>query len=194
MHDDTKISSSPSLPAKRPKMSKRRRSIILGAILAVAIVGTVAGVPVGTSPNSSVRIPLPYVSVASAFAPLDSARVIPANILAATVVPVHSTVVGRENLDNHNGPFDRSVSFSVALERSKLASFEVATFKHFGWKVRQVTSGASKVVYYCEKGGSDGNFWELSATIANDSVPSLGTTGASNNALLTIRLLIESFS
>ncbi len=163
-------------------------------LLVVAIAGTLAGVPIGVSANSSVKIPQPYLSVQSAFAPLDPSRIVPKNILAATVVPMGSQVVARENLDNHNGLFDRSVSFSLPESRAQLASFELATFKHFGWKIRTQTNTATSQVYYCQKGGSDGNYWELSATITRNSVPTLGNSTSATNSLLTIRLLIESFS
>ena len=184
----------PVMPPRRHKLTPRTRNIVLGVLLVAAIVGTLAGVPIGVSADNGVKIPQTYVSVKSAFAPLDPSRTIPKNILADTVVPIGSQVVARENLDNHNSLFDRSVSFSLPESRAKLAAFELATFKHFGWRIRTQTHTATSLVYYCQKGGSDGNFWELSATITRNSVPALGNSSSVTNSLLTIRLLIESFS
>ena len=177
-----------------PRFSKRTRNLILAAIIVLATAGTLSSVPIGAQPEKAVRIPLRYTNVTKAFASLDPLGTIPKNILAATVVPSGSAVIAKENLDNQNGPFDRSVTFLDNVSKASLVSFEIAALHHFGWVLRQNTQTAGVVTYYAQKAGGDGLYWEMSAAISSTTVVALSQAGAQHHTTLTIRLLIESFS
>lgn len=181
-------------PPKRRRLSRKQRNWILGALLVAFIVGTLAGVPIGTKPRPTVRIPLPYVTVAAAFAPLDHSGVVPSNIFAATVVPRSSVVTARENLDNDNGPFDRSVTFQAPLATNNLIAFEKAALAHFGWRVSQQTHSKGVTTYYAIKAGNDGSYWEMAASIGPAAVLSLSSASAKSVSQITVRLLRQSFS
>ncbi|MDA8261722.1 MAG: hypothetical protein M0Z47_02695 [Actinomycetota bacterium] len=183
----------PRVP-KRRRLSKRQRNWILGALLVAFVVGTLAGVPIGTKPRPTVRIPLPYITVGAAFAPLDHTGVVPSNIFAATVVPRSAVVTGRENLDNDNGPFDRSVTFQVPLAANSLITFEKAALVHFGWRTSQRTYSKGVTTFYAVKAGNDGNYWEVAASIGPAAVRSLSSANAQNVSQISVRLLRQSFS
>ncbi len=179
---------------KRRRLSKRQRNWILGGLLVVFTAGTLAGIPLGTKPQPGVRIPLPYMTVAAAFAPLDHTGVVPSNILSSTVVPRSAVVTARENLDNDNGPFDRSVTFQAPLSTAALIAFEKASLAHFGWRVSQHTFAKGVTTFYAAKAGNDGSYWEVAAAIGPAAVRSLSSAGAQNVSQISVRLLRQSFS
>ena len=179
---------------REPRFSKRTRNLFLAALVVIATAGTLGSVPIGAKPEKAVRIPFSYTNVTKAFASLDPLSTIPKNILAATVVPEGSIVIAKENLDNQNGPFDRSVTFLDNFSKSSLVSFEIAALHHFGWVVRQNTQTPGLITYYAQKAGGDGLYWEMSAAIGSTTIGALSQPGARHHSTLTIRLLIESFS
>ena len=191
---ETDTHGAPAPAPKRRRLSSRQRNWILGVGLVVFIAGTLAGIPIGAKPRPGVRIPLPYVTVATAFAPLDHSGVVPSNIFAATVVPRSAVVTARENLDNDNGPFDRSVTFQVPLSTPSLIAFEKAVLAHFGWRVSQQTLSKGVTTFYAAKAGNDGSYWEVAASIGPAAVRSLSSPGARNVSQISVRLLRQSFS
>ena len=172
---------------------KRKRAYVMAGLLLIFILGTLAGIPIGRSPNKNIAISGPYVSAAAGFAPLNKIGVIPANIMAATAVPAGAQVVGRDNLDRNNGPFDREVLWSTPLGAPSLLTLERTALAHFGWTVRQTTVASRTTTIYAQKAGADGNYWDVAIGVAPESAASSAASGSTMKSRLTLRLLIQHF-
>ncbi|MDA8277216.1 MAG: hypothetical protein M0Z45_03315 [Actinomycetota bacterium] len=177
---------------KKPRLSKKARWWILGTLLVIFTLSTLAGIPLGTKAQPDVAITQPYVSIRTQMLKEDPERVVPSNIYNAAVVPSTSTLYQLENLDQGNGPFDRSVSYLSPLTTSQLDLFASSFAAHFGWRLMTFTKNGSTHSYYLQKAGQDGKVWEMLFQIAPPPA-NLTTLNSNVSSVITERLLITSF-
>ena len=176
----------------KPRLSKRARWWILGALLVIFTLSTLAGIPLGTKAHPEVAVTQPYISIQAQMLKQDPEHVVPANIYDASVVPSNSTFYQLENLDQGNGQFDRSVSYLSPLSSKQINAFAVSFANHFGWKVMTVTHSKGEDSYYLQKSGQDGNVWEMLFRISPPPA-NLTTLGSNISSVITERILITSF-
>ncbi|MDA8025005.1 MAG: hypothetical protein M0T78_00460 [Actinomycetota bacterium] len=177
---------------KKHRLSKKARWWILGTLLVVFTLSTLAGVPLGTKAQPEVAITQPYVSIRAQMIKQDPERVVPNNIYNTAVVPSNSTFYQLENLDQGNGQFDRSVSYLSPLTTSQLDLFASSFIAHFGWKLMTFTKNGSTHSYYLQKAGQDGNVWEMLFQISPPPA-NLTTLNSNISNVITERILITSF-
>ncbi len=183
----------PKNHGKKKRLSTTQRNILMGIGIVLFAISTLLAVPTSSTPATKVVIPLSYHSVLGAFTSLNHSGVVPKNILNSSVIPIDSQLIGTQNLDQGNGPYDRAVIFATPFSIDTLKSFEKAALDHFGWSLLDTTiSSSDGTTFYARKAGNDGNFWEVGATITSQKVATLSSQ--TNKTTLEVRLLLVSYS
>lgn len=179
---------------KQHRISPRTRNTLFALALIGFIFSTLMAIPIGTKPVHNLRITLANRSVFSDFVSLNRYGVVPKNILASTVTPKPAQLIGKENLDNGNGPFDRSVTYLVHRSTKVTVNFERSALLHFGWTILTVTKKTGVTTFYARKAGTDGNYWEVGATVSPSHMTTLSSQTTPTESTLSIRLLVISYS
>lgn len=191
--EDARYRPSPKRVLKnKPTLSKKAKWWILGALLVVFTLSTLAGIPLGAKAHPEVAITQPYISIQTQMLKQDPEHVVPPDIYNASVVPANSTFYQLDNLDQGNGQFDRSVSYLSPLSEKQINAFARSFASHFGWKIMTTTQSDGTDSYYLQKSGQDGNVWEMLFRI---SPPPSNLTSLNSNisSVITERILITSF-
>ena len=178
----------------RPRLSTKQRNILIAAGIVLFTVSTLLAVPTSQKPQANISIPLPYKSVGPDFASIDHSKVIPNNILEASVVPRNAQLIARDNFDQGNGTFDRAVIYASQYGKAKLITFETLSLKHFGWTVLQSTIHGTVTTLYARKAGNDGNFWEMGLTVSPTKVVTLSPSPTQTRSSIEVRLLLVNYS
>lgn len=129
-----------------------------------------------------------FVSASPALSRIGAGGVVPSDVSSTLYLPKGAEVTSTENLDNGNGPFDRSLTLSSGESARDLAVRETILLGENGWRVtasreHQVSKGQESVEVLAEHPGSDGYYWEAGVTV----VPVLRE--ANGHVNLTLRLL-----
>ncbi len=164
----------------------RKSRWIVGTItLLVMIIGTLTGLPTGGK-KQNLPINMASMSAAKYFSPVTPAGLVPNDVLAALLIPQHSTRTGWHNYDQGNGPFDRGISIMVQSNAKATRSFFTAALNDMAWRIlssQAVNNGTEILALHS---GSDGYFWEIGITIAsstsNQTLPGSSLTAVSNQS------------
>ncbi len=162
----------------------RKSRWIAGTIaLLVMTIGTLSGLPTGGK-KQNLPINMASMSAAEDFSPVTPEGLVPSDVLAALLIPQHSTRTGFHNYDQGNGPYDRGISIMVRSNANATRSFFTAALNDRAWKIlssQAVNNGTEILALHS---GSDGYFWEIGVTIASkasNSTPSGSSIAAAPN-------------
>ncbi len=166
---------------------------IVGTIaLLVISVGTLIGLPTNGQ-KQHLPINMPTTAAVPYFAPVTPKGVVPNDVLDALLVPKNSTRTSWHNFDQGSGQFDREITIAVHASYASTKSFFDAALKDMAWRILSSQPLGKGYEILALHSGSDGHFWEIGVTIAQNppNAPKLPTSsekpGGSTSA--TLRLL-----
>jgi hypothetical protein len=150
---------------RSPRRVRTTRNIVLlSCIVVVVVVGfalLVGHLVSKPSPPATFGVPdIASVPAGTDFAAIDKTDALPANVLAALVVPAGSTVVAHTN-HAIDAPFDGTVTYTNPASPAEIAQFFPAELAQEHWRVERSASPVLALI-----AGSDGNYWELGVTIS----------------------------
>ncbi len=137
--------------------------IVVGGV-ALALVGTTSARP-SASKGPASAVPgskLKAQSAALLISHIASAGEPPADVINSLAVPAGSSYLGRTDLDEGLGPFNRRVEISINAPESEVKTFYLNLLSEEKWVTNSITSpknGSTEIL--AQRNGSDGYQWGI---------------------------------
>ena len=143
--------------------------VVFGGLgLSFAFGGTAPAAGPSGGGVGSVTDGLAAVPAARAIALISNGGQPPADVAGSLVVPAGAKVSGHRDQAAGLGPFDRSVTLSVAASPSDVIAFYRAQLPRHGWGLlpggAAALAGHATELFY-KRAGSDGYYWEVAVTV-----------------------------